>query len=240
MFPFPVAVRRSPGSSVSGSRVHVLRRGVLRREGKQAQVVVKHVVAHSEAAANRPVAVTRRPCEAQARSKIAILRLRSMEGDQPRNAGRDVQLLRAFSGRHRGKFVADAVVQRYVRRHTPDVVGKAIERRLVAVVEEVPRAALAEGRGADVRQIVVQRRIFVVAANPLRKALRRDRLASVKPELQCVVALYPGDVVHHLIEVLYRRLWRIRIRPHLDEPKIVEGQVREAVQAWEAEVRRPK
>src|SRR5690349_9779885 len=51
-----------------------------------------------------------------------------------------------------------------------------------------------------------------------------------------MVSLHPGNIVHKLIQILNCRLRRIRIGTDLDKSQIVKGQIREAVQAREAEI----
>ncbi len=78
------------------------------------------------------------------------------------------------------------------------------------------------------RQQVV---VFVVAAHALRERLRGDELASFDAELQRVRSPRPGQRIRHLIGVLHRTLWRIRIRSDLQLAQVIDLQIREAVES---------
>src|ERR1035437_8072985 len=83
----------------------------------------------------------------------------------------------------------------------------------------------------------VHRRVLVVATEALRETLGRDVLATVKPKLEAVLALDPGDVVGRLVEVLNGELGSVAVDAKGEAVLIgVERQEGELVQAGVGEV----
>src|SRR5207244_7888532 len=75
--------------------------------------------------------------------------------------------------------------------------------------------------------------VVVVTTLPLDEMLRRDRVAAVKPEFECMLAFGPIDVLHELIGILNGELRSARIRPDLQAQVIVELNVRKSIHARE-------
>ena len=129
-----------------------------------------------------------------------------MWDENARGVGDGVERLPIFTDRSRGVLVTNPSVQAQVLINTPRIVGKEIDRLLVAVISACTSAALAEIIGRKVFQVNLRSVVLVVPARSLRKLLGRNVPAVLSAKLEVVLTSYDADVVDELIEVLNLKL----------------------------------
>ncbi len=120
-------------------------------------------------------------------------------------------------------------------RHLPRIAGKQIGRDLIAVIRVVAGGALGEVIRLQVKQVIRDLRVFIVAVRSLCEGLWRDQLTAIEPEFEVVTPFCPADIIGDLIGVLNRELGRAGVDTELNA-QFIELDRRELVESRKFEV----